>query len=273
MIKFFRQIRYNLMSDPPERAGSVRAGGKTSKYFKYAIGEIILVVIGILIALQINNWNEKRKDSKLEAEYYCRLLEDLEQDNDQIDALIMQAEARLKASNQAVRLLMTERPNKIEVANQLDLAIKAIYTDFKPNNSAFEDLKSGANLNIIQDKSIIKALNTYFNNIESLKSIIKINGENAVNIYYAHDDSFANGKTQASILYNRFKEGMDEDIRESIEIDTTETFAEDMTFRLYNEALRYTSANTRQLELYNVIKQFTLSVTTLLNQKCEPGAD
>ena len=50
MIKFFRNIRKNLLSE-----------GKTSKYLKYAIGEIVLVVIGILIALQINNWNENRK--------------------------------------------------------------------------------------------------------------------------------------------------------------------------------------------------------------------
>ncbi|MCO4822170.1 MAG: hypothetical protein KC469_08885, partial [Flavobacteriaceae bacterium] len=50
MIKFFRKIRYDLMEK-----------NKTGKYFKYAIGEIILVVIGILIALQINNWNENKK--------------------------------------------------------------------------------------------------------------------------------------------------------------------------------------------------------------------
>lgn len=51
MIKFFRNIRQNLLNE-----------GKTTKYIKYAIGEIILVVIGILIALSINNWNEKRKN-------------------------------------------------------------------------------------------------------------------------------------------------------------------------------------------------------------------
>ena len=49
MIKFFRKIRQNLLME-----------NKTGKYFKYAIGEIILVVIGILIALQINNWNSQR---------------------------------------------------------------------------------------------------------------------------------------------------------------------------------------------------------------------
>ena len=51
MIKFFRKIRYDLMGE-----------NKTGKYFKYAIGEIVLVVIGILIALSINNWNENRKN-------------------------------------------------------------------------------------------------------------------------------------------------------------------------------------------------------------------
>lgn len=49
MIKFFRKIRQNLVME-----------NKTSKHFKYAIGEIVLVVIGILIALQINNWNSNR---------------------------------------------------------------------------------------------------------------------------------------------------------------------------------------------------------------------
>jgi len=55
MLKFFRKIRKDLLSD-----------GKTGKYLKYAIGEIVLVVIGILIALQINNWNENRKDARME---------------------------------------------------------------------------------------------------------------------------------------------------------------------------------------------------------------
>ena len=69
MIKFYRKIRQNLIME-----------NNTSKYFKYAIGEIVLVVIGILIALQINNWNEKQKlDSKTQ-EYYVQLLEDLNKD-------------------------------------------------------------------------------------------------------------------------------------------------------------------------------------------------
>jgi len=70
MIKFFRKIRYNLMEQ-----------NKTGKYFKYAIGEILLVVIGILIALQINNWNENRKDRVQEIATLNKFLQDLKADS------------------------------------------------------------------------------------------------------------------------------------------------------------------------------------------------
>jgi hypothetical protein len=61
---------------------------KTSKYFKYAIGEIILVVIGILIALQINNWNENRKNSAILSNYKKNLIEDLKKDSVVINIII-----------------------------------------------------------------------------------------------------------------------------------------------------------------------------------------
>ncbi|WP_431136132.1 DUF6090 family protein [Psychroserpens mesophilus] len=262
MIKFFRHIRQHLIMK-----------NKTSKYVKYAIGEIILVVIGILIALQINTWNEQRKANMLEAEYYCRLFEDLVQDQEQVETLIKQTEDRLKASNQSLRLLQKDNPNKIEVATQIDLSTKAIFIDFKPNNSAFEDLKSGANLSIIKDKNVIKALNAYYNTLESTKSIIKINGQNAVDIAFAHNDSFENGKTASSILYGKFKDGLDADLIANIKIDTTATLSETMQFRFYNESLRNAAANLRQLELYNILKEHTLKMTELLEQKCDTKYD
>ena len=69
MIKFFRKIRQKLLSE-----------GKTGKYFKYAIGEIILVVIGILIALSINNWNENRTKKQIFKTHLTNLIEDLKTD-------------------------------------------------------------------------------------------------------------------------------------------------------------------------------------------------
>ena len=68
MLKFFRKIRQQLLTE-----------NRFSKYLIYAIGEIFLVVIGILIALQINNWNENRKDSMKEAAVLSNLHKDFEQ--------------------------------------------------------------------------------------------------------------------------------------------------------------------------------------------------
>ena len=76
MIKLFRHIRQNLIME-----------NKTGKYLKYAIGEIILVVIGILIALSINNWNEDRKDRTEELSALIDLKKEFESNRNDIDSL------------------------------------------------------------------------------------------------------------------------------------------------------------------------------------------
>ena len=69
MAKLFNKIRKTLLAE-----------GKTTNYLKYAIGEIVLVVIGILIALSVNNWNQENKDRKLGEDYLLRIHRDLVQD-------------------------------------------------------------------------------------------------------------------------------------------------------------------------------------------------
>jgi uncharacterized protein YlxW (UPF0749 family) len=68
VIKLFRNIRKKLLAE-----------GKTTNYLKYSIGEIVLVVIGILIALSINNWNENRKDRFKEKDLEMALLSDFQE--------------------------------------------------------------------------------------------------------------------------------------------------------------------------------------------------
>jgi len=77
MIKFFRKIRYDLIEK-----------NKTGNYFKYAIGEIVLVVIGILIALQINTWNENRKLKAKTKDYLVLLTEDLKKERENVNTQI-----------------------------------------------------------------------------------------------------------------------------------------------------------------------------------------
>jgi hypothetical protein len=256
MIKFFRKIRQNLIRD-----------NRLGKYLLYAFGEIILVVIGILIALQINNWNEHQKQITLESEYYCRLADDVTLDMEQMSNLLSLAEDRLQASNDAVRLLLNEEVKKVDAGNLISLSIRAIYSDFQPNNSAYEDLKSGANLNIIRDKSVIQALNRYFNRVEELKSIIMVNGKYAVDISFSHIDNFANGYNQASIQDGRFSVGLDEDLKETL-TRVEENLSPEMKKRLLSEALEYVSVNTRQVELYGKLMNEIEELELLLTKKC-----
>ena len=64
MIRFFRQIRQNLLSEGETGKPALPAG----RYLKYALGEIVLVMAGILLALQVNSWNQKRLDRQEEKE-------------------------------------------------------------------------------------------------------------------------------------------------------------------------------------------------------------
>ena len=77
MIKFFRKIRQQLLTE-----------NKFSKYMLYAIGEIILVVIGILIALTINNWNQEKQQKKVLTNIYATIKADLQQHILNIDDII-----------------------------------------------------------------------------------------------------------------------------------------------------------------------------------------
>ena len=98
MIKFFRHIRKSLLME-----------NKTSRYFKYAIGEIILVVIGILIALQINNWNEEKKQFTYESKILTEIYRGLQTDSARIVSWI---KPRVHKSLQASNQLMEDIHNK-----------------------------------------------------------------------------------------------------------------------------------------------------------------
>ncbi len=88
MLTFLREIRKSFL-----------VSGSTRKYLLYAIGEIALVVIGILIALQINNWNEARKNADWERYYVSRLAEDIRNDVSEINATIRASYRRAVIGN------------------------------------------------------------------------------------------------------------------------------------------------------------------------------
>ena len=158
MIKFFRKIRQNLLSE-----------GKTGKYFKYAIGEIVLVVIGILIALQINNWNENRKNKIAEADYYCRILDDFELNEKLIDDTTELINNKIELCKELI-LDLNKIPNeRDEILNKFVIALRQDV--FVPSNIAFEDITSSGQLKLLTDLKLKNRLiqhSTFLNNILNL---------------------------------------------------------------------------------------------------------
>ena len=79
MISFFRKIRQKLLSQ-----------NRITRYLAYSIGEILLVMVGILLALQVNNWNESQKERKLEQVFLKKLVKDLTDDIELLEEIIQE---------------------------------------------------------------------------------------------------------------------------------------------------------------------------------------
>ncbi|TFV95648.1 hypothetical protein E4S40_05350 [Algoriphagus kandeliae] len=94
MIKFFRKIRQKLLAE-----------NRFSKYLVYAIGEIVLVVIGILIALQINNWNEYKNNEAVVNIYFNQLLQDFNLDKIYIEKITLHLDSNIRKYNDYKKII------------------------------------------------------------------------------------------------------------------------------------------------------------------------
>ncbi len=256
MIKFFRHIRKSLLME-----------NKTGKYFKYAIGEIILVVIGILIALSINNWNENRKAKILEKNYYCLLLDDLKQDKQQVEVLKTLVQERIDYSNRMISVIQQNQSDATEFGTNLRYAIRLATKSFQPNDATYQDIKSSGNLNIIKGKSITKALNTYFKTTYGYSKTILKN----IELDFNQISSFKNWLNIGIFNANDefYKDQIfTEDIRQKLTEDLPEFISEAIKPRLYGTALSIGLNNRRRLELLNLIESEVDHMQNLLEQKC-----
>lgn len=130
MIPFFHKIRYKLAYD-----------NQFLKYSRYAIGEIVLVVIGILIALQINNWNEARKERNLELQLLRSFERSLQKDLLDMDSNIRVHQNGIVAANTILKILEEPGPRDSDSISVL-MSKVLMPTLFVYSTSAFETLKS-----------------------------------------------------------------------------------------------------------------------------------
>ena len=169
MIKFFRHIRRSLIQK-----------NQMGKYFKYAIGEILLVVIGILIALQINNWNDARKEKNELNQYLAKISNNIALDIQNLQDI----KTKRATTNKACQKALTNfQNNEYDLLVNMNAANAFIDFYFTPNQSGYEALKNSSYLGKINGTradSLIDSYNTivnktlkeeisYFNFIESME--------------------------------------------------------------------------------------------------------
>ena len=143
MSKIFRKLRKSFISE-----------GKTLNYFKYAIGEILLVVIGILIALYINNWNEDRKDQRKERAILKELNKDFQKNLEQFNRVKSVYFSSLEASVKFKYFI--NQPDLIKVKDSI---AKYYYKGFNgvtynPSNGVVESLISSGEYQLISNDTL-----------------------------------------------------------------------------------------------------------------------
>ncbi len=129
---------------------------KTGKYLKYAIGEIVLVVIGILIALSINNWNENRKTDKIANENYLNFLTSLEQDSIKVQQTIVMSKKSLGALQKIIPLKMNRELLELTEENLNKYLIEVSYASrsFIPKSGVYNLLTSNNGFDLIKSDNI-----------------------------------------------------------------------------------------------------------------------
>ena len=145
MIKFFRKIRYNLMGK-----------NKTTKYLKYAIGEIILVVLGILIALQINNWNENRINSNKETSVLANIHKEFKRNKKQLDSVVGTHKKVHRSCSKIISLFPIKSKPEPKVLDSLSVWLWDSYggVTFNPSQTSINALASTSSFNIIKNETL-----------------------------------------------------------------------------------------------------------------------
>ena len=142
MIKFFRYIRKDLMEK-----------NKTGKYLKYAIGEIILVVFGILIAVQINDWNEQHKTKIKAKNYINKIITDLKTDTLNIDELIVNGNKGVKNIDHYFEFFNSKDATDVKVEQFIDsaLSVQAYFMKYYPVNQSFKNMEASSNSSLLNE--------------------------------------------------------------------------------------------------------------------------
>lgn len=161
MLKFFRIIRKNLIEQANVR-----------KYLFYAIGEILLVVIGILIALQFNTWKEERQHQLSEQTFYQTILDDLENDQKKMKHLSTFYKNRIE--NLSWLLNRVRNPDLGVKPEEFGIHTEPLYYNESAISfdATFEAAKSGGAFEKFSNKELLKKLVEYYSNFKQIEDVL-----------------------------------------------------------------------------------------------------
>ncbi|MFC4721240.1 DUF6090 family protein [Geojedonia litorea] len=229
MIKIFRKLRQQLLTQ-----------NKFSKYLFYAIGEIILVVIGILLALQINNWNELRKDRIREQAMLKNLQTDFQTNISTAQFAFTNFSEAYEASAELLEIIRNDDPiNPSEIEHLLDVIInKTMSLDIV--TGAIDEMRSTGSINLIKDATLKYQLSNW--------SYYQTDTEDDITIYRDYlFDFFIPSLTNKALLRNMSNPDFFEDdlklkpiAKSNFKLDYNKTIRT-VTFEneVYNNALNY----------------------------------
>ncbi|MGV6832607.1 MAG: DUF6090 family protein [bacterium] len=163
MIKFFRKIRQRLLSE-----------NQFSKYLIYAVGEIILVVIGILIALQINNWNENRKIEQSGKTYIKEIYKELKIEVSNIDEILTSLSEQYIGTEYVLNVF--ESKNKVVkdtiLFTKYHWEPRRLFIIERDLNT-FDKLKSSGQSGLLKNDSLSNLLDRFYKNFDTRISNFK----------------------------------------------------------------------------------------------------
>jgi len=156
MIKFFRRIRYDQMKK-----------NKTGKYFKYAIGEIVLVVIGILIALQINNWNEVRKTENMGKVYIGEIYTELKNEVTNLNGVLLGLQIQYDGTESVLSFFESDDKvikDTIQFTNN-HWAPSKIFI-IQRNKNTYDELSGSGQIGLLKNDFLSILLDRFYDNLD-----------------------------------------------------------------------------------------------------------
>ncbi len=162
MIKLFRKMRQNLLNE-----------NKFKKYLIYAIGEIILVVIGILIAVSINNWKQSIDLKEVEQNLYGDLIQELQNDIREVQGILHYNSHYLLRYNRASEIILNDPQRQLIDTLAIIATELASFSDFNKEESAYNKLAKSGKLELITNNAILTRLQniaTLYNYINRLEN-------------------------------------------------------------------------------------------------------